>query len=146
MSGVHVTVGVALLGFHAAAALYGAMAWSRGVFPAGYWNLVRLAQALVVVQAALGGVLLLDGRSLPDLHLVYGLTPIAVWFAAEQLRVVSAEVVLERRGLPDAQAMRGLPEAEQREIVVDIVRRETGVMAAAAGVVLLLAARGAGLY
>ena len=32
-----------------------------------------------------GAALLLDGKDLPRLHLVYGLTPIAVAFLAEQL-------------------------------------------------------------
>ena len=32
----------------------------------------------MMVEAVIGAVLLLDGRDLPRLHLVYGLTPIAV--------------------------------------------------------------------
>ncbi|MEA2186098.1 MAG: hypothetical protein QOK16_1109, partial [Solirubrobacteraceae bacterium] len=54
-----------------------------------------------------------------------------------------AEQVLENRGLPDAQAVGALPEAEQRSIVLSVVRREIGVMALAALVVALLALRAA---
>ena len=65
-------------------------------------------------------------------------------FLAEQLRLASADTVLQARDLPDAQAMRGLPEAEQHAIVHAIVRRETGVMAASALVVFLLGLRAGG--
>ena len=146
MRDVHIAIGVALLALNAAAAAYGGWAWWRGARAPGFWPLARAGQAVVVVQAALGGILVAAGHDLPRLHLVYGLTPIAVFFAAEQLRAVSAEIVLERHGLPDAQAMRGLPEAEQHALVGEIVNRETGVIAAAAAVVCTLAARGAGLY
>jgi hypothetical protein len=57
---------------------------------------------------------------------------------------VSAQVELDHRGLEDAQAVGRLPEAEQHAVVHAIIRREIGVMAAAALVVSVLAARGAG--
>jgi hypothetical protein len=56
---------------------------------------------------------------------------------------VSAEQVLENRELPDAQAVGALPEAEQRSVVVAIMRRELGVMALAALVVAFLSLRAA---
>jgi len=86
-------------------------------------------------------VLLLDGRDLPRLHLIYGLVPLAVAFVAEQLRLASADTVLASRDLEDAQAMRGLPESEQHEIVHQIIRREVGVMAVSAFVVAVLGLR-----
>jgi hypothetical protein len=52
--------------------------------------------------------------------------------------------VLDARGLPDAQAMRDLTDAEQRSIVLQIARRELGVMVLAAAVVCFLALRAAG--
>jgi hypothetical protein len=67
-----------------------------------------------------------------------------VAFVAEQLRVASAQTILDRYGLEDAAAVGGLPEAEQRGIVVVIVRREIGVMALSALVVSFLALRAAG--
>jgi hypothetical protein len=81
------------------------------------------------------------GEQSDDLHYVYGLLPLAVSFVAEQLRIASAETVLAARGLESAQDMRPLPEADQRSIVLAIVRRELGVMALAAVVILGLALR-----
>jgi hypothetical protein len=49
--------------------------------------------------------------------------------------------VLDARDLEDAQAVGDLPPDEQRSIVLTIVRREMGTMAAAAFVVAFLAAR-----
>ena len=40
-----------------------------------------------MIEAVIGAALLLDGHDLPRLHLIYGLTPIAVAFLAEQLRL-----------------------------------------------------------
>ena len=65
-------------------------------------------------------------------------------FLAEQLRLASADSVLEARGLEGSAAMRGLPEAEQRDVVLAIVHREMGIMAVSALVVTVLALRGAG--
>ncbi len=99
---------------------------------------------MLALQVALGALLLATGREPARLHVLYGLLPIGVSFIAEQLRLVAADQVLARRGLPDARAMEKLPDAEQRSIVTEIVGRETGVMAASAFVVFLCAARAAG--
>ena len=64
-------------------------------------------------------------------------------FVAEQLRVASAQTILDQRGLADAEAVGGLPESEQRRLVAEIVRREMGVMALSALVVVFLALRAA---
>ena len=65
-------------------------------------------------------------------------------FVAEQLRVASAQTILDQRGLEDAAAVGRLPEDEQRSLVAAIVRREVGVMALSALVVVFLALRAAG--
>jgi hypothetical protein len=94
------------------------------------------------VQAIGAGVLAASGFEPDDgLFWLYALLPVGVFFVAEQLRVASAEAVLEARGLPDAQAVGALPEAEQRSVVLQILRRELGVLAAAAAVVAFLALR-----
>jgi hypothetical protein len=49
--------------------------------------------------------------------------------------------VLDARDLEDAQAVGELDEAGQRSVVLAIVRREMGVMAASAVVLAFLAAR-----
>jgi hypothetical protein len=144
VTGVHIAIGVAMVLVNAAAALLGGWQWWRRTPGATFWRVLRTGQALTAL-AALDGVLVLAfGEDLPELHLVYGLTPLGVSFLAEQLRLASADTVLQARELPDAQAMRGLPEPEQRAIVHDIVRREMGVMAASAGVVALLGLRAGG--
>ena len=79
-----------------------------------------------------------------DLYWLYALLPVAVGFVAEQLRLVSAQMVLDARELEDAQAVGRLPADDQRSIVLQIVRREMGVMAAAALVITFLALRALG--
>ena len=99
----------------------------------------------MVLQAVGGGALLLDGRELPELHLVYGLVPLGVSFLAEQLRLTAAETVLGQRELEGRADVEALPRAEQHELVQAIVRREVGVMAASALVVAVLGLRAYGL-
>src|SRR5436305_142440 len=126
----------------AGAGALGAWRWWQVEPSESFWRLLRGAQVVMLIEAALGGVLLLIGqRPSDDLHYVYGLLPIAVSFVAEQLRVSAAETVLDARGLESAQDMHGLEAAEQRSIVLAIVRREIGVMALAALVILGLALR-----
>jgi hypothetical protein len=84
------------------------------------------------------------GRELPPLHLVYGLTPLAVALFAEQLRAVSAQAELDRRDLKGRDDVAALPEADQRRLVRAILRREIGVMAASALVVAILGVRASG--
>jgi hypothetical protein len=141
VTAVHIALGAAVVVVNLAAGLWGAWAWWYEREARGFWPLLRAGQALVVVQAALGGVLLLMGDELPPLHLVYGLTPIGVAFFAEQLRLVSAQTELDKRGLADRDAVAALSEPDQRRLVRAILRREIGVMAASALVVGLLGVR-----
>jgi hypothetical protein len=144
MTLVHVVLGSLVIVLFAAAGVLGTWRWYRVEQSVLFWRLLRPAQVLVVVEAALGGVLLLAGRR-PDgnLHYVYGLLPIAVSFVAEQLRIAAAETVLEARGIPDAKAVGELPEREQRSVVVAILRRELGVMALASLIIAGLVLRAA---
>ena len=145
MNAVHVVLGVALIGVNAAAGAWGAWCWWRARDAPGFWPLLRTGQALVVLQAAGGGILVLAGRELPELHLVYGLVPLGVSFLAEQLRITAAETVLAQRGLEGRRDVEALERAEQRDLVHAIMLREMGVMAASALVVALLGARAAGV-
>jgi len=81
-----------------------------------------------------------------DLFWLYSLLPLAVAFVAEQFRIASAQSVLDTRGLTDAKAMARLPDAEQRSVVLAIVRREIGVMALAAVVAVFLVLRAAATF
>ena len=142
MNVVHAVVGLAMTVLFLAAGALGGWAWYR-VTPSGwFWRLLRAAQAVMVVEVTLGGLLLALGRQPgSDLHYVYGLLPLGVSFVAEQLRISAAETVLQARGLVSAQAVGELPAAEQRSVVVAIVRREIGVMALGALVIVGLALR-----
>ena len=145
MGTLHVILGVAVLATNGAAGLWGAWLWWRAEPQPAFWTLLRTGQALLLAQVMLGVVLLALGEEPPSLHLLYGALPVAIVFVAEQLRLVAAEQVLDRRGLETAQDMEGMPETEQRVVVREIVRRETGVVAAGALVATVLAARAAGV-
>ncbi|HEY4281036.1 MAG TPA: hypothetical protein VGM91_22680 [Conexibacter sp.] len=96
----------------------------------------------IVTQAVLGGLLLILGHSPKgSLHVLYGLLPVGVSFVAEQLRITSAEAILDGRGFSSAQEVGELPPDEQRVVVLSIVRREVGVMTISCFVVVLLALR-----
>ena len=108
------------------------------------WPLLRAGQAVAVVQALVAGILFAAGYQPDDgLYWLYALLPIAIGVIAEQLRIASAEQVLENRGLENAQAVGDLTEQQQHSVVLSIVRREVGVIALAAGVVAFLALRAA---
>lgn len=145
MSAVHAAMGIAVLATSLAAGLWGGVAWWRGGISAWFWRLLRTCQALLVVQVLLGASLLLIGREPARLHILYGVLPLAISFVAEQLRLVAADQVLQKRGMEKAREMEALPETEQQAIVSEIVARETGVMAASAIVVFLLALRASGV-
>lgn len=109
------------------------------------WWAIRAGQATAIVQAIVAGIFYASGHRPHDgLYALYALLPIAVGFVAEQLRLASAQTVLDVRGLENAQAVGELPAGEQRSVVLQIVRRELGVMAAATLVVAFLALRAYG--
>jgi hypothetical protein len=142
---VHIALGVALIAVNALAGLWGGVQWWRGETSRVFWPLLRVGQALVAIEAVDGGILVLQGKELPSLHLIYGLVPLGVSFFAEQLRLVSADQVLQQRGLEGRADVERLASDDQHALVRAILRREMGVMAASAGVVALLGVRAAGL-
>jgi hypothetical protein len=143
MKQVHLVVGVITIALSGAAGLWGAWCWWRVRSSVWFWRLLRASQAAIVVQAALGGVLVLMGHKAPGLHVLYGVLPLFVSFIAEQMRISTAQMVLDKGGFDSAQAVGQLPDPEQQELVVTIMRREIGVMALAALVNTLLLARAA---
>jgi len=142
MTALHIALGVALVAVNLAAGLLGAWRWHRDEYSRAFWPLLRAGQALVAIEVLQGGVLLLLGEELPRLHLVYGLVPLGVAFIAEQLRLTSAQAVLDARGVATA---RELPAADAEAAVLDILLREMGVMAASALVVAALGLRAGGV-
>jgi len=143
MTVVHVVIGVAALALNVVAALWGGWCWRRSQSSVTFWRVLRAAQVLVVVEAAVGGILLLMGKKEASLHLIYGVLPLVVSLLAEQFRVSSAQMVLDARGYEDADAVGRLPKDEQRAVVLAIVRMEVGVMALSALVNVVLLARAA---
>lgn len=120
----------------------GAWAWWRGEGPAWLWRAWRAAQLSATALAAVAAIGLVTGFDPRDQLLwLYLLLPIAVAIIAEQLRIAAAQVVLDQRDLPDAQAVGGLPEEDQATIVAAIVARETWIVALAALVIAFLALR-----
>jgi hypothetical protein len=140
---------VAVAALNATPGLLGALLWYRdlplqGRAGSAFWLLLRIAQGSSLVLALAVGSLAAAGRySSGNLFYLYALLPLAVAFVAEQLRVTSAQTILDHRGLDGAAAVGALPDAEQRAIVASIMRREVGVMALSALVVVFLALRAA---
>ncbi len=139
MLAIHVANGILVLAANLVAGAWGGWAWWRSRPAVGFWYALRVAQVAVVLQVALGSILLLAGREAGNgLHYLYGVLPLLVSLSAEALRAGISERELE--GL-DFEA---LPAARRRDLAMAITRRETGVMAVSALVVFLLALRAAG--
>jgi hypothetical protein len=140
---------------NAISGLLGASIWYRGGAATdrrlsggpvrNFWVMLRVGQGSALALAVAVGSLAAAGRySSEHLFYLYALLPLAVAFVGEQLRVASAQTILDQRGLEGAAAVGGLPEPEQESLVAAIVRREVGVMALSAIVVVFLALRAAG--
>ncbi len=139
---------------NAISGVLGALIWYRGAAltqgaaaaPAvrAFWVLLRVGQGAALTLAIAIGSLAAAGKySSEHLFYLYALLPLAIAFVGEQLRVASAQTILDQRGLESAAAVGTLPDAEQQGLVATIVRREIGVMALSAIVVVFLALRAA---
>src|SRR5690348_15589674 len=143
MKDIHLIVGVVTIVLTAVAGAWGAWCWWRVRASPWFWRLLRASQASVVIQAALGGVLVLMGNKPPGLHVLYGVLPLLVSFFAEQLRISAAQMVLDSRGFESSSEVGKLPAEDQQEVVVAILQRELGFMVIAALVNLVLLGRAA---
>lgn len=137
MTAVHLTVGIAVLATNLGAGLWGSWAWYRRSPSVGFWYALRVAQTVVVIQIAIGAILLIDGLEADSLHYLYGVLPLGIALAAETLRAGVSERELEGIDFDS------LPEPRRAAIAGEIVRRETGIMAVSALVVFGLALRAA---
>jgi len=149
MTAAVATGAVAVAVLNAIPALLGGWLWHRGgvadrrAFNA-FWVLLRVGQGAALLFAVALGALAAAGKySSVHLFYLYALLPLMVAFVAEQLRVSSAQTILDQRGLDGAEAVGGLPDGEQQALVNDIVRREMVVMALSALVVVVLELRAA---
>jgi len=141
---------LAVATLNAISGLLGGWLWYRGGptdrrSSNAFWVTLRVGQGSSLTLAVAVGSLAAAGKySNEHLFYLYALLPLAVGFVAEQLRIASAQTILDQHRLEDAQAVGRLPEEEQRGVVSAIVRRELGVMALSALVVVFLALRAAG--
>ena len=134
--------GLVVAAVNVLAGLAATLAWRRSDAPAWTWLLVRAGQLGATLLAGLAIVLLVSGYDAASgLLYLYLLLPVAVSIVAEQLRIAAAQTVLDANDLEDAQAVGGLPQAEQHLVVLAIVRREIGILAIAAFVIAFLALR-----
>lgn len=132
-------LGLLVIAANAVAGAWGGVAWLRRSPSTIFWYLLRVAQAAVVAQVALGLALILTGREAPDeLHFVYGIAPLAVSLVSEGMRVGAAQ-----RELDEMEDLEALDRAEQIAVARRVVRREMGIMAVGALVIVSLALRAA---
>ncbi|MGH2924224.1 MAG: hypothetical protein ACRDKH_09385 [Solirubrobacterales bacterium] len=138
MTEVHIVVGISLLAANLVAGAWGGGAWLARRPSVGFWYALRVAQAIVFIQAMLGLILVWLGREAADLHYLYGALPLLVSFLAELTRVGAAQQEL---GDVDFDS---LDEERQRQVALAILRREMGIMAVSSLLIFFLALRAAG--
>ncbi|MEA2374155.1 MAG: hypothetical protein QOD53_618 [Thermoleophilaceae bacterium] len=139
MSQVHIGIGIAVLASNGLAAAWGGVAWGRGEPSTVFWYLLRAAQAVVVAEAIVGTVLLLQGRDAGDpLHYVYGIAPLVISIVSEGARVGAAQAELRDVADPNT-----LERREQVLLARRIVLREIGVMTIGTILIFTLALRAA---
>jgi len=136
--------GVAAIAVNGVATLSGAWVWWRATASTRFWRVLRAGQVAVLLGIVVGGIFELVHHQAPSLHVLYGVLPLVVSFLAEGLRASSAQTVLDKHGYASAQDVGRLPSEDQRAVVLEILRREVGVMTLAALVIVGLLARAAG--
>jgi hypothetical protein len=134
---LHLIMGIAVLASNLVAGVWGAVCWYLRKPSVPFWYLLRFAQVTVVLQVAIGGLLLLLGNQAADLHYLYGVLPVVVSLLGEGARTIANQHEME--GL-DFDA---LPKERKAAVVAAIVRRETGIMAVSSLVIFGLALRAA---
>jgi hypothetical protein len=150
MNGAVVAGALAVAALNALPALLGGWQWYRGESTDrrsanAFWVLLRTAQGGAVLFALAVGVLAVAGHTSTErLFYLYALLPLAIAFVAEQLRIASAQTILDQRDLESAAEVGRLPATEQHAVVAAIMRREQGIMALSALVVVFLLLRAAG--
>jgi hypothetical protein len=133
-------VGIAVLATNAATAVWGSVAWLRHATSVVFWYLLRIAQATVIVQVALGLFLLIgqSKRASSDLHYLYGVSLLVIALVAESFRAGVAAREIERQEIDDVDA---LERRDQVLLARAVVRNEMGIMAMSAIAVVTLALR-----
>ena len=87
---------------------------------APFWVLLRVGQGSALTLAiAVGSLAAAGKRPSADLFYLYALLPLAIAFVAEQLRAVSAQMIMDQRGLEGREGVASLAEEEQQELLAD---------------------------
>jgi heme A synthase len=137
VNGFHATLGIVVMGANAVVAGWGAIAWLRSEPSVWFWYLLRVAQAVVVVQVAVGLWLLISGNQPEDeLHYLYGVAILAVTMVSEGMRIGAAQ-----RELDQVDDLDSLDRAEQAALARRVVLREMGVMTIGTLLIVTLALR-----
>ena len=135
--GIHEVVGIAVLCANGLAAGWGVVAWLRNHPSVAFWYVLRVAQAIVVVQVGIGMWLLISGNQPQDeLHYLYGVAILAVTMVSEGMRVGAAQ-----RELEEVDDIEALEHHERSELAYRVVMREMGVMTIGTLLVVTLALR-----
>ena len=136
LSGIHEVLGVAVLAANALAATWGGVAWTRRDPSTAFWYLLRVAQAVVVVEAVVGLVLVARGDRADAIHYIYGISPLVVSLVSEGARITVASAEVAEVG--DVEA---LDRRERILLARRIVLREIGVMTIGAILIVTLGLR-----
>ena len=133
-------VGIAVLAANLSAAAWGTTAWARHVTSVWFWYLLRVAQVVVVLQAALGLFLLIgeSKQAESDLHYLYGIAPLVIAVVTEAMRADAARREIELSGIEDVDA---LEHRDQVLLARRVVRREMGIMTIGVWLIVTLALR-----
>lgn len=138
-----------VLGANAVAAVLGGVQYVLNRPGQPFWVLARGGAVLAALYAAFCGVYALLAEPPPDgLAWVYILTPVAVSYFTEQLRIIAAQTVLEKHGYESTADLRaavsgGDPEASVKAtgIANETLLRELAILAIGAFVIAFLAWR-----
>ena len=101
---------VAVSALNALAGLLGGWLWYARIptvrSAGAFWVLLRVGQGSALTLAVAVGSLAAAGNYSTDhLFYLYALLPLAVGFVAEQLRIASAQTILDQHGLEHAEAV-----------------------------------------
>ena len=119
------------------AAGWGAVAWLRHEPSVWFWYFLRVAQAVVVAEVILGGIMLARGDRAPDeLHFIYGVAPLVITLVSEAMRVGAMQREVAAAGDVDS-----LERSQQVALARRVVLREMGVMTIGALLIVTLSLR-----
>ena len=149
MSGPYIAGAVVVGAVNVLAAVVGSAQWALNRAGQPFWFLVRAGQVVAAAFAVFAGIYALAASPPEDgLAWVYILTPVAVSYFAEQLRLIAAQTVLERHGFETSSELRASVESGDDDaqrlatgIANEVLLREVAILSLAAGVIAFLAWR-----